>query len=170
MQFESWVSERLERQEMCEAMRGCLRVSLLYFPGRTLSKVNVMELTLPESWRLRFSPWRLTDCRVTSRSPQVSTEKRQEGSIRRPSGTTAHVRTLDLGVLHATYRSPPEGSARAPLKLRCSYLILQSTPHAGHQYQARKPPVVKGALPFTEVGKVTFMEHQGGPEKKRERC
>lgn len=47
----------------------------LYFPGSTLSKVKVMELTLPESCRLRFSPWRLSDCRVTNRSPQVSVDR-----------------------------------------------------------------------------------------------
>lgn len=61
-----------------ELLRVSGPILLLYLPGRTLSKVKVMELTLPESWRLRFSPWRLRDCRVTNRSPQVSVEERPE--------------------------------------------------------------------------------------------
>lgn len=54
-----------------ELMKGACFILPLYFPGSTLSKVKVMELTLTESWRL-------SDCRVTNRSPQVSTEKTRE--------------------------------------------------------------------------------------------
>lgn len=64
-----------------ELMKGACFILPLYFPGSTLSKVKVMELTLTESWRLRFSPWRLSDCRVTNRSPQVSREKTREPHV-----------------------------------------------------------------------------------------
>lgn len=75
MKFQSWVSEHHRaRQEVSEGLQHHVQVSPLYFPGSTLSNVKAIELTLPESWRLRFSPWRLRDCRVTRRSPQVSAE------------------------------------------------------------------------------------------------
>lgn len=47
----------------------------LYLPGSTPSKVKGTESLLPASCRLRFSPWRLTDCSVTIRSPHASGRK-----------------------------------------------------------------------------------------------
>lgn len=69
------------------AQESSIFILPLYFPGSTLSKVKVMELTLPESCRLRFSPWRLSDCRVTNRSPQVSVDRNPRTSHDPPSQT-----------------------------------------------------------------------------------
>lgn len=99
----------------------CAQSLPLYFPGRTLSKVKVMELPLPESWRLLFSPWRLRACKVTSRSPQVSAEETRRVSHGCPHDYT-HLNRFLLKTEHLSQRGgldcegntnsgPPEGDA-----------------------------------------------------------
>lgn len=133
----------LKDRKYVRAARCRLWVLLLYFPGSTLSKVNVIELTLPESWRLRFSPWRLTDCSVTSRSPQVSAERRQEGLGWLPSPATAQPRTLHPRVLLSTAYVPKGSDSRLPFQPTCICSALRRLPCAGHQCQTTEPPMVK---------------------------
>ena len=122
------------------------RVLLLYFPGSTLSNVKVIELTLPESWRLRFSPWRLSDCKVTSRSPQVSAEKRQVGHVSLPAQTTAPTQTFTLCGPPAPTQLLKGSARRASSEQVCVYPILRSYPNAPSQQPCEAGTIVISLL------------------------